>query len=104
MIDDAVENGLSPGGCSAKLFQHHWCHASVQCLQVEAISLTICPAFGHFFSEKFFGYLMVRVDDVNFDIQPELGALRLYDVHVSPVNWTRAARGRLSIWLYLIRD
>ena len=47
---------------------------------------------------------MVRVDGVNLDIQPELGALRFDDVHVSPVNGTHTARGRMSIWLHLIRD
>ena len=36
MVDDAVKNGLGPGGRSAKLFQHHRRHASVQCLQVVA--------------------------------------------------------------------
>ena len=64
MIDDAVENGLSPGGCSAKLLQDHWCHPPVQSLQVETFPLTVCPAFGHFFSEKFLGYGKVRVDSV----------------------------------------
>ena len=52
VVDDAVKNGLGPGGRSAKLFQHHRRHASVQCLQVVAIPLSICPAFSHLFSEK----------------------------------------------------
>ena len=30
---------------------------------------------------------MVRVDCVNFDIQPELGALRFDDVNIGPMDW-----------------
>ena len=103
MIDNAIENGLSPGGCSAKLL-HHWNHALVQCLEIESIPLAICPAFGHFFSEKFFGDHQIRADGVSLYVQPELGALRLNDVNVSPVDGTHTARGRLSILLELIWD
>ena len=53
MVDDAVKDGLGPGGRSAKLFQHHRRHASIQSLEIVAIPLSICPAFNHFFSEKF---------------------------------------------------
>ena len=48
MIDDVVENGLSPWGCSAKLFQHHWRHASVQSLYVETISPDRMPGIWSF--------------------------------------------------------
>ena len=37
---------------------------------------------------------MVRGDCVNFDIEPELGVLRLDDVNIGPVNWTHTARGK----------
>ena len=47
---------------------------------------------------------MVRIDCVNFDIKPELGALRFDDVNICPVNRAHAARGRLSIRLDLVRD
>ena len=46
VVDNAIENGLSPGGCMAKLLKDHRCHASLQGLEVEAISLAICPTFG----------------------------------------------------------
>ena len=64
----------------------------------------VCPALVHFFSEKFFGHRMVRVDCVDFHIQPELGALQFYDVNVSPMDWAHTARGRLAILLDLIWD
>ena len=67
-----LKNGLGPRGRSAKLFQHHWRHASVQCLQVVAIPLSICPAFRHLFSEKLPGDNEVRADRMYLDIQPEL--------------------------------
>ena len=41
---------------------------------------------------------------MNLHVQPELGALRLYDVHVSTMDGSDTARGRLSILLDLIRD
>ena len=31
-------------------------------------ALSICPAFGHFFSEKFFGHIEIRTDSVDFHI------------------------------------
>ena len=68
MVDDAVENGLGPGGRPAKLFQHHRRHAFVQGLQIVSFALSICPAFGHFFSEKFFGHIEIRIDSVNLHI------------------------------------
>ena len=40
-----------------------------------------------------------RVDCVYLYIQPELGTLRFYDVNVSPVDGTHAARGRPPILL-----
>ena len=72
MVDDAVKNGLGPGGRSAKLFQHHRRHASVQCLQVVAMPLSICPAFGHLFSEKLPSNNEVWADRVDLHVQPEL--------------------------------
>ena len=99
VVDDAVEDGLSPGGCPAKLFKDHRYHASVQGLEVEPISQSICPAFSQLFSEKFLSYNQVWIGRVDLHIQPELGALRFYDVNVSPVDGTHAARGRLSILL-----
>ena len=69
MVDDAVENGLGPGGRPAKLFQHHRCHAFIQCLKVVTVLLAICPAFGHFFSEKFSRNGELWADSVNFDVQ-----------------------------------
>ena len=40
-VDDPVENGLSPGGCPAKLCQHHWRHPFLKSLQIETLSLSI---------------------------------------------------------------
>ena len=77
MVDDAVKDGLSPEGCPAILFKHHRCHVFVKSLEVKAVPLTICPAFGQLFSEKFFGDTVVWGDCVTFDVEPELGALRL---------------------------
>ena len=57
MVDDPVKGGLCPGDSSAKLFQDHRGHSLVQCLWVVAISLATRPAFGLFFSGKFFGYV-----------------------------------------------
>ena len=34
MVDNAIENGLSPGGGAAKLLKDHRCHASLQGLEV----------------------------------------------------------------------
>ena len=76
MVYDPVEDGLGPGGRSAKLFQHHGRHASIQGLQIVSFSLSICPALGHLFSEKLFGHIEIQVDSVDLHIQPELGALR----------------------------
>ena len=104
MVYDPVEDGLGPGGRPAKLFQHHGRHASVQGLQIVSFSLSICPAFGHLFSEKLFGHIEIQVDSVDLHIQPELGALRLNDVNVSSVDGSYTARGRLSILLYLVGD
>ena len=102
MVDDAIEDGLSPGGCSAKLLKNHRRHSSA--LKIKPISLAICPAFGLFFSEKLLGHSEVRVDCVNLHVQPELGALRFDNVHVSLVDGTHAARRRLSILLKLVWD
>ena len=71
MVDDAVENGLGPWGRPAKLLQHHRRHASIQCLEVVAVPLAICPAFRHFFSEKLSGHREVWSDSVNLDVQPQ---------------------------------
>ena len=70
--DDPVEDGLSPGGCSAKLLQDYRRHPFVESLQIVAFPLAICSAFGQFFSEKFLGHSEVRPDRVNFYIQPQL--------------------------------
>ena len=99
MVDNSVENGLGPWG----LHQHHWRHAPIQSLQILSFSLSICPAFGHLFSEKFFGHIKIRVDSVNFHIQPELRGLRFNDVDISSVDGPDTARGRLPILLYLVR-
>ena len=104
MVDDAVENGLGPGGRSAKLFQHHRRHAAIQRLEVVAIPLSIRPALNHLFSEKFPVDSEVWADRMYLDIRPELGALRLNDVNVSPVDGSNTARGRLAILLNLVRD
>ena len=82
------------GGRSAELFQHHRRHATVQRLEVVAISLPICPALVHFFSEKFPGDNEVWADRVNLDVQPELGALRFNDVNVSPVDGSEHCPGQ----------
>ena len=63
--DDSVENGLSPAGCSAILLQDDRRHPFVEGLQVVTFALAICPAFGHFFSEKFFGHSEIRPDCMN---------------------------------------
>ena len=57
MMCDLVENGLRLWGGPAILFEDHWCHSLVQRLEVVAVSLAICPAFGLFFSEKFLATL-----------------------------------------------
>ena len=102
MVDDPVEDGLGPGGRSAKLLQHHWRHAPVQSLQIISVALSICPAFGHFFSEKLFSHIEIWIDSVNFHIQPELGALRFNDVDIRSVDGSDTAQGRLPILLNLI--
>ena len=104
VVNDPVEDGLGPGGRPAKLLQYHRCHPSVQRLKVIAIPLSICPAFCHFFSEKFLADVEVNVDGVDLDVQPELRAMWFNDVYISPVNGPNTARGRLSIRLDLIRD
>ena len=104
MVYNPVEDGLGPGGRPAKLFQHHGRHASIQGLQIVSFSLSICPALGHLFSEKFSGHIEIQVDSVDLHIQPELGALRFNDVHVSSLDGSDTARGRLSILLDWIRD
>ena len=47
VVNDPVEDGLGPGGRSAKLLQHHCRHAPVQSLQIISVTVAICPAFGH---------------------------------------------------------
>ena len=64
MVYNPVEDGLSPGGRPAKLFQHHGRHSSIQGLQNVAFFLSICPALGHFFSEKLFSHIEIQVDSV----------------------------------------
>ena len=68
VVSDPVEDGLGPGGRPAKLLQYHRCHPSVQRLKVVAIPLSICPAFCHFFSEKFLADVEVNVDGVDLDV------------------------------------
>ena len=104
VVDNPVEDGLGPGGRPAKLFQYHRCHPSVQSLEIVAVPLSICPAFRHFFSEKFLADIEVNVDGVDLDVQPELRALWFDDVYISTVDGSHTARGRLSIRLDLIRD
>ena len=104
MVDDAVENGLGPGGRPAKLFQHHRCHASIQCLEVVAVPLAICPTLRHFFSEKLSGNREIWPDSVNLDVQPQFRPLRLDDVDIGSVDGAHTARGRLPILSDLIRD
>ena len=70
VVNDSVEDGLGPGGRSAKLLQYHRCHPSFQRLEVVAIPLSICPAFCHFFSEKFLADVEVNVDGVDLHVQP----------------------------------
>ena len=69
---------------------------SLQRLQVVSIALAICPAFGHFFSEKFSGNREVRADGVDLDIQPQLRALRLNDVYISPSGWVEHCPGQVG--------
>ena len=59
VVDDAVENGLGPGGRPAKLLQHHRHHPLFKGLKAETIFLAIGSALGEFFSEMFFGYAVV---------------------------------------------
>ena len=66
--------------------------------------MAICPAFSHFFSEKFSVDNKVWADRVYLHIEPKLKALWLNDVYVSPVDRSDTARGRLTILLYLVRD
>ena len=105
MVDNSVEDGLGPGGRPANLLQNHWRHTLIQGLQIESVSvaLSICPAFGHLFSEKFFSHIEIWIDSVNFHIWPELGALRLNDVNISSVDGPNTARSRLPIFLDLVR-
>ena len=65
--------------------------------RVVAIPLSICPAFGHFFSEKFLADVEVNVDGVDLHVQPELRAMWFYDVCISTVDGSDTARGRLSM-------
>ena len=102
MIDNPVEDGLSPGGCSAKLFQDHRRHAPVKSLQVIPLPLSICPALGHFFSEKFLGHHEIGADSVNLHVHPELGALWFNHVNICAMDGTYTARGGLPILLDLI--
>ena len=88
----------------AKLFQHHRRHAAIQCLEIIAIPLSICPAFNHLFSEKFPVDNEVWADRMDLDVQPELGALWFNDVNISPVDGSNTARGRLAILLDLVWD
>ena len=74
VVNNPVEDGLGSGGRPAKLFQYHRCHPSIQRLEVVNIPLSICPAFRHFFSEKFLADVEVNVDGVDLDVQPELTA------------------------------
>ena len=104
VVNSPVEDGLGPGGRPAKLFQYHWCHPSIQRLEVVTISLSICPAFRHFFSEKFLADVEVNIDGVDLHVQPELRAVGFNNVYISTVNGPDTARGRLSIRLELIRD
>ena len=104
MVDDAVKNGLGPGGRPSKLFQHHRRRSTIQRLEVVTRPLSICPAFNHFLSEKFLVDDQVWADRMYLNIQTELGALRFNDVNVSPVDGSDTARGRLAILLNLVRD
>ena len=86
MVDDPVKYGLCPWGNSAKLFQDHWGHALVLCLQVVAISLAVCLTFGLFCSEKFLGYIELGAHGVDFDVQLQFSSLWLDDVDVRSVG------------------
>ena len=68
MVNDSVENGLGPGGRPAILFQYHRCHPFVQRLESVTFPLSICPAFRHFFSEKFLADVEVNVDGVDLHV------------------------------------
>ena len=72
MVDDAVEDGLCPGGSPAILLQHRRCHTLLKGLEVKAVPLSICPALGGFFSETFLGNTTFRGDSVDLDIKPQL--------------------------------
>ena len=62
------------------------------------LAVLFVTAFGQLFSEKFFRDAVFWSYRMCFDVEPELGALRLNDVDVSSVNGTHTALGRLSIW------
>ena len=104
MINDSVKDGLCPGGSSANLFQDHWGHSPVQCLQAVAISLAVCLAFGLLFSEKFLGYIEFWTYSVDFDIQPRFRPLGFNDVYVCSMDESDTARGKLAVSHDLIRN
>ena len=103
MVDNSVEEWPGPLGPFCRIAPKPLASCPVESLQIASFSLSICPAFGHLFSEKLSGHKKIQVDGVNFHIQPELGALRFNDVNISSVDGPDTARGRLPILLYLVR-
>ena len=102
MVNNSVEDGLGPGAVLPN------CSSTTGVIPLSSavitIPLSICPAFRHFFSEKFLADVEVNIDGVDLHVQPELRALWFNDVYISTANGPNTARGRLSIRLDLIRD
>ena len=58
----------------------------VKLVKITPVLLTISPAFGLLFSEKFTGDREIRGHGVDADVKPEFGTRGLDDVQVSPVD------------------
>ena len=84
VVDESLKDGVCPWGSAPTLFKHHRSHASIKLVDVIPMSLTVCPAFGLFFSDKFPGHRQARGHGVSADIKPEFGTRGLNDVQVRP--------------------
>ena len=80
MVDESLKDGVCSWGSAPMLLKHHRNHASIKLVEVIPVSLTVRPAFGLFFSEKFTGRWQARGHSVDADIKPEFGTRGLNDV------------------------
>ena len=103
MSGNPLKDGVCPWGSASILLKHHRNHPLVKLVEVIPVSLTITPAFGLLFSEKFTSHREIWGHGVDADVKPEFGTRWLNDVQVSPMDGSNAARGRLSIFKGLTR-